>query len=162
MESKENFMKYSTPEITDENIGVFSNYLFRNINHRISAVIHIGIAFKSFSKIKLIKNIDNIILNYLDSVGEYLNTNANDLEIIRPTVWEFWEKSEINLIFKYPDTKKNKILFDSVKKIFEEIFEALEYFSKYKNHVYFIKGEYLKQVIAKRKIYKNPMEKSIE
>ena len=66
MESKKIFNKYSISEITDENVGIFSNYLFRNINHRLSAVIHIGIAFKSFNKIKLIHNIDNIIVNYLD------------------------------------------------------------------------------------------------
>jgi len=161
MESKKIFNKYSISEITDENVGIFSNYLFRNINHRLSAVIHIGIAFKSFNKIKLIHNIDNIIVNYLDSVGEYLDTNANYYKKVKPTVWEFWEKSEINLIFKYPATKKNEILFDVVKKIFEEIFEALEYFCKHKNHVYFLKGEYLKQVIAKRKKYNEAENKRI-
>ena len=161
MESNFFIKKYGNSEITDENVGVFSNYLFRNINHRITAVIHIGTAFKSFSKIKLIQNIDNIIVNYLDSVGEYLNTNENDYEKEKPTVWEFWEKSEINLIFKYPATKKNEILFDVVKKIFEEIFEALEYFCKHKNHVYFLKGEYLKQVIAKRKKYNEAENKRI-
>ena len=80
MESNFFIKKYGNTEITDENVGVFSNYLFRNINHRITAVIHIGTAFKSFSKKKLIKNIDNIIVNYLDSVGENLNTNENDYE----------------------------------------------------------------------------------
>ena len=162
MESNFFIKKYGNSDITDENVGVFSNYLFRNINHRITAVIHIGTAFKSFSKIKLIQNIDNIIVNYLDSVGEYLNTNENDYEKEKPTVWEFWEKSEINLIFKYPVTKKNKILFDAVKTIFEEIFEALEHFCKHENHVYFLKGEYLKQVIAKRKKHNEPVEKKLE
>ena len=160
MESNFFIKKYGNSEITDENVGVFSNYLFRNINHRITAVIHIGTAFKSFSKIKLIQNIDNIIVNYLDSVGEYLNTNENDYEKEKPTVWEFWEKSEINLIFKYPVTKKNKILFDAVKTIFEEIFEVLEHFCKHENHVYFLKGEYLKQVIAKRKNIKKPWKRN--
>ena len=80
MESKNYFKNYGVSEITDENVGIFSNYLFRNINHRISAVNHIGIAFKNFSKIKLMQNIDTIIVNYLDSVGENLNTNENDYE----------------------------------------------------------------------------------
>ena len=80
MESNFFIKKYGNSEITDKDVGIFSNYLFRNINHRISAVIHIGTAFKSFSKIKLIQNIDNIIINYLDSVGEYLNTNENDFQ----------------------------------------------------------------------------------
>ncbi len=32
---------YEVSEITDEKVGILSNYLFRNINHRISAVNHI-------------------------------------------------------------------------------------------------------------------------
>ena len=161
MESKNFFKKYGISEVTDENVGIFSNYLFRNINYRISAVNHIGTAFKKFSKIKLIQNIDNIIVNYLDSVGEYLNTHENDFKKVKPTVWEFWEKSEINIMFKYPATKKNLILFDAVKIIFEEIFEALEHFCIHKNHVHFIKGEYLKQVIAKRKKYNKTVDKKL-
>ena len=109
------FKKYGISEITDENVGIFSNYLFRNINHRISAASHIGIAFKNFSKIKLIQDLDNIIVNYLDSVGKYLKTDENYYEKIKPPVWESWGKSEISVLFKYPATKKNKILFDAVK-----------------------------------------------
>ena len=51
MESNFFIKKYGNSEITDENVGVFSNYLFRNINHRISAVNHIGIAFKFLAKL---------------------------------------------------------------------------------------------------------------
>ena len=66
MESNFFIKKYGNSDITDENVGVFSNYLFGNINNKISAVNHIGIAFKNYSKIRLIQNIDNIMVYYLD------------------------------------------------------------------------------------------------
>ena len=49
MVSKNFIKKYGISEVTDENVGIFSNYLFRNINYRISAVNHIGNAFKNES-----------------------------------------------------------------------------------------------------------------
>tara|TARA_Y100001968_G_scaffold44522_1_gene34647 strand:+ start:74 stop:514 length:441 start_codon:yes stop_codon:yes gene_type:complete len=114
--------------ITDENVGIFSNYFFRNINYRISAANHIGIAFKNFNKKNLQKNIDSIILNYLNSLAEYLKIIEGKNNKIRPNIWDFWEKSELNIMFKLPATKKNKILYNAIKNIFEDIFDGLDFF----------------------------------
>ena len=77
--------------ITDENVGIFSNYFFRNINYRISAANHIGIAFKNFNKKNLQKNIYSIILNYLNSLAEYLKINESKNNKIRPKIWDLWK-----------------------------------------------------------------------
>ena len=53
----------------------------------ISLVNNIGIDIINFFKVKLIQNIDNIILNHQDSVGENLNTNENDHVKVKLTVW---------------------------------------------------------------------------
>ena len=84
--SEENvtYSKNNLSIITDENVGMFSNYFFRNINYRISAANHIGIAFKNFNKKNLQKNIDSIILNYLNSSAEYLKINEDKNNRIRP------------------------------------------------------------------------------
>ncbi len=145
--------------ITDENVGIFSNYFFRNINYRISAANHIGIAFKNFNKKNLQKNIDSIILNYLNSLAEYLKINEGENNKIRPKIWDFWEKSELNIMFKLPATKKNKILYNAIKNIFKDIFDGLDFVCVDEKHVCFLAGEYLKKVISKRIYFKETKNK---
>ena len=159
--SKENisFMKNNLSIITDENVGIFSNYFFRNINQKISAANHIGIAFKNFNKKNLQKNIDTIILNYLYALTEYLKIHEKRDKKIKPKIWQFWENSELNNMFQLPDTKKNKILYNAIKNIFEDIFDKLDIVCIEEKHACFLAGEYFKKVISKRRYFKETKNK---
>ena len=54
-------------------------------------------------------------------------------------------------MFRYPTDKRNKILYEAIKKIFHEIFESFDTVCFNENHEYLLEGEYFKKVITRRR-----------
>ena len=101
----------------------------------------------------------SICRNLTEEVVCEICSNEKRDKKIKPKIWQFWENSELNNMFQLPDTKKNKILYNAIKNIFEDIFDKLDIVCIEEKHACFLAGEYFKKVISKRRYFKETKNK---